>query len=530
MTNTIDVKVPDIGDFSNVLVIEINVSVGDIVAKDDPILMLESDKATLDIPAPTGGKIAAIHVVEGDKLSEGSLVMTLEAAGEVPEADTARPDVREAADAVPELSASAAAPAEGAALTGKIEILVPDIGDFTDVPVIEIVIAVGDIIDVDDTVVILESDKATLDVPSAVAGRVVELLVAEGDKVSRGSLLAVVAPESAAPAPTPTAVPAAAAAATVARPTPTPSAPAQPARLAHASPAIRKFARELGVDINAVSGTGPKGRITREDVQDFVKTALAAPSAPAASGADRGLDLLPWPKVDFAKFGEIERVPLSRIARISGPSLARNATIIPHVTNFEDADVTDLEAFRKMVNSEAKDGTKLSILPFVVKAAVAALKQFPKFNASLDGDGLILKKYYNIGVAADTPEGLVVPVIKDADKKGIYDIAAEMTKLAGAARAGKLKVGDMQGATFTISSLGGIGGTNFTPIINAPEVAIFGMTRSAIRPVWDGAAFQPRLVQPMSLSWDHRVVDGVAAAHFLVTMKTILSDFRRISL
>ena len=292
----------------------------------------------------------------------------------------------------------------------------------------------------------------------------------------------------------------------------------------HASPAIRKFARELGVDLARVSGTGPRGRITREDVNGFVKAALQAPAAPQTG---IGFGLPDWPRVDYAKFGPIERKPLSRIVRISGPALARNAIAIPHVTNFDEADVTDLEAFRKQVNAE---GPKLSILPFAVKAAVAALKAYPAFNSSLDGGDLVLKHYWHIGVAADTPEGLVVPVIRDADRKSLREIAAEMAELAADARAGRLKPSDMQGASFTISSLGGVGGTGFTPIINAPEVAILGMTRAAIRPVWDGAAFQPRLVQPLSLSWDHRAVDGVAAARFLGVVRDILVDFRRISL
>lgn len=428
-------------------------------------------------------------------------------------------------------------------MSKMIEVRVPDIGGFNEVPVIEISVCVGDVVAIDDTLLMLESDKATLDVPSEVAGRVAELMVAEGDKVSEGSILMVIealdqadaAPETpSVPAPNTPAVQASPASA------PSPNAVAAPAvahapaavvrdrALPHASPSVRKFARELGVDVSRIAGTGPKGRITKEDVQEFVKQAITAQATSVGTGI--GLDLLPWPKVDYAKFGEIERQPLSRIVKISGPSLARNATIIPHVTNFDAADVTDLEAFRKQINTESKDGAKLSILPFVVKAAVSALRAFPTVNSSLDGDHIVLKKYYNIGVAADTPEGLVVPVVKDAEHKSITDIAEEMGALAAAARAGKLKASDMQGATFTISSLGGVGGTNFTPIINAPEVAILGMTRSSIQPVWDGQAFQPRLVQPFSLSWDHRVIDGVLAAKFLVHLKNILSDYRRISL
>jgi pyruvate dehydrogenase E2 component (dihydrolipoamide acetyltransferase) len=358
-----------------------------------------------------------------------------------------------------------------------------------------------------------------------------------GDKVSEGTLLAEIeavqgtqpAPAAPAPGPAPAAAPAPETAPQVAAvpppPAPAPASSAPDGLPPHASPSIRKLARELGVDLARIAGTGPKGRITREDVQGFVKAALQAPPA----GGSIGLGLPDWPRIDFARFGEIERKPLLRIVRISGPALARNAIMIPHVTNFDEADVTDLEAFRKQANTQ--DGApKLSILPFVVKAAVAALKAYPAFNSSLDGDEMVLKKYWNIGVAADTPDGLVVPVVKNADRKGLREIAAEMADLAADARAGRLKPSDMQGATFTISSLGGIGGTNFTPIINAPEVAILGMTRSAIKPVWDGESFQPRLIQPLSLSWDHRAVDGVAAARFLGFVKDVLSDFRRISL
>lgn len=422
-------------------------------------------------------------------------------------------------------------------MSNLVKIAVPDLGDFRDVPVVELPVAVGDTIAAGDTLVVVESDKATLDVPAEIGGRITALHVGMGDKVSEGTLLAEIeavqgtqpAPAAPAPGPAPAAAPAPETAPQVAAvpppPAPAPASSAPDGLPPHASPSIRKLARELGVDLARIAGTGPKGRITREDVQGFVKAALQAP--PAGGGIGPGLP--DWPRVDFARFGEIERKPLSRIVRISGPALARNAIMIPHVTNFDEADVTDLEAFRKQANTQ--DGApKLSILPFVVKAAVAALKAYPAFNSSLDGDDMVLKKYWNIGVAADTPDGLVVPVVKNADRKGLREIAAEMADLAADARAGRLKPSDMQGATFTISSLGGIGGTNFTPIINAPEVAILGMTRSAIKPVWDGESFQPRLIQPLSLSWDHRAVDGVAAARFLGFVKDVLSDFRRISL
>ena len=413
------------------------------------------------------------------------------------------------------------------------ELRVPDIGDFKDVPVVEIPVKPGDLIAEGDTVLVLESDKATLDVPADRGGRVVALALKMADRVARGTLVLTLEAEAEAAPPTAAVTDGPVPVAPEAAAPVAPSVPAEPpeqlsgiaADLPHASPSVRRMARALGVDLARVTGTGQKGRITSDDVNGFVRTALATP---AAAPAGEGLGLLPWPKVDYAAFGPVERQPLTRIARISGPSLQRNAVLIPHVTNFDEADITDLEAFRKAANAEG--GAKLSILPFAVKAAVAALKRFPAFNASLDGDALVLKRYYNIGVAADTPDGLVVPVVRAADQKSLREIAAEMADLAADARAGQLKAPDMQGATFTISSLGGIGGTNFTPIINAPEVAIMGMVRAQTRPLWDGAAFQPRLVQPLSLSWDHRVVDGVAAAKFLLAVKEILGDFRRISL
>ncbi|PTX01512.1 2-oxo acid dehydrogenase subunit E2 [Pararhodobacter aggregans] len=415
-----------------------------------------------------------------------------------------------------------------------IDIHVPDIGDFKDVPIVEMPVGVGDLVQVDDTLLVLESDKATLDVPATEAGRIVELLVSDGSRVSAGTLVARLeiaesagatppAAEQAAPAaaPAPVAAPAPSAA-----PAPTAITPADAS--VHASPSIRRYARTLGVALAKVAGTGPKGRILREDVEGFVKAQLTAPPAPAASPV---AGLPDWPTEDFAKHGPVDRQPLSRIVRISGPALARNAMVIPHVCNFDKADVTELEAFRKEINAEARpDAAKITLLAFTVKAVVAALQAYPKFNSSLDGDALVLKRYWNIGVAADTPEGLVVPVIKAADQKGIAEIAAEMADLAAQARAGKLSPAAMSGASFTISSLGGIGGTGFTPIINAPQVAILGMTRAEIQPVWREDSVQPRLIQPLSLSWDHRVVDGVAAARFLQHVCRILSDFRRVSI
>ncbi|RNF29924.1 dihydrolipoamide acetyltransferase, partial [Massilia aurea] len=423
-------------------------------------------------------------------------------------------------------------------------------GDFKEVEVIELMVKVGDTIKVDQSLITVESDKASMEIPSSHAGVVKELKVKVGDKVAKGSLVLVVeatggAPAAAAPAaapapaaPAPAAAPAAAPAqASAPAPAAAPAAAAAPGvtgSKAHASPSIRKFARELGVDLGRVPGSGPKGRITQQDVQNFVKGVMAAPAAaPAKSGGSGvGLDLLAWPSLDFSKFGPTETVPLSRIKKISGPNLHRNWVMIPHVTHFDEADVTDLEQFRVDSNAalaKQKSAVKLTMLAFVIKASVAALKKFPQFNASLSEDGaaLITKQYYNIGFAADTPNGLVVPVVKDADKKTISQIATEMGELSGLARDGKLPPTAMQGATFTISSLGGIGGTNFTPIINAPELAILGLSKSAMKPVWDGSAFQPRLMLPMSLSYDHRVIDGAGAARFAAYLGEVLADLRK---
>jgi pyruvate dehydrogenase E2 component (dihydrolipoamide acetyltransferase) len=452
-----------------------------------------------------------------------------------------------------------------------IEVKVPDIGDFKDVPVIEVLVKPGDAVKKDDSLVMLESDKATMDVPSPSAGTVKAIRVKVGDKVSEGSALVVLDGEAetqasapkAAPAPSktgPTASPAAtpsvpqptqapapiaAAASARAEPSPPPASPAatpvpamapalpvgsrEGASPAHASPGVRRFARELGVEVSRVQGSGPKARILKEDIQEFVKRSLAG-GAPAAAGGGglAELGLPAWPKVDFAKFGPVEVQARSRIQKISGPALARNWVMIPHVTQFDEADVTELEAFRQRVNEEnAKAGVKVTLLAFLVKAAVAALKKFPTVNSSLDGENLVLKQYWNIGFAADTPNGLVVPVIKAADQKGVMEIARETSELAAKAREGKLSPADMQGGTFSISSLGGIGGTSFTPIINAPEVAILGVSKSAMKPVWNGSAFAPRLTVPLSLSYDHRVVDGALGARFTAYLAQVLSDLRR---
>lgn len=538
MSQLIEIKVPDIGDFSDVPVIELFVKVGDTIKVDDAIATLESDKATMDVPSSHAGVVKEVKIKLGDRVSEGAVMLLIEtgAAEAAPVAATAPAP---APAAVPVASVAAAA-------SSTVIVAVPDIGDFADVPVIELFVKVGDTIKVDDAIATLESDKATMDVPSSHAGVVKEVKIKLGDRVSQGAAMivletgtanAVAAPAPVASAATPAVAPAAAVAAPVAAtPVAAPLAPSLPlGSKVHASPSIRAYARELGVDLSKVKASGPKGRIVREDVIAFVKGVMqnaASPSAaPAAAGGITGggtLDLLPWPKVDFSKFGPVEVKPLSRIKKISGANLSRNWVMIPAVTYHEDADITELEAFRVKLNKEnEKSGNKLTMLAFLIKACVKALQKFPEFNTSLDGDNLVYKSYYNIGFAADTPNGLVVPVVKDADKKGVFEIAKETGELAKQAREGKLKPADMQGACFTISSLGGIGGTYFAPIINAPEVAILGVNKSAMKPVWNGKEFEPRLTLPLSLTADHRVIDGALATRFNVYVAELLADMRR---
>ena len=527
MSNAIDIKVPDIGDFKDVPVIEIYVKVGDTVKAEDPLVSLESDKATMDVPAPRGGIVEAIAVKVGDKVSEGSVVMRFAgdgAAAATAPAEAAKPSV-------------SAPPSPVSAPAGLAEVRVPDIGDFKDVPVIEIYVKVGDTVKAEDPLVSLESDKATMDVPAPLAGVVKEIRVKLGDKVSEGSIIMALstggapAAASAPAAATAAATPAAASAAPVAG-----GIDEAAFALAYAGPAVRKLARELGVDLGKVKGSGAHGRIVRTDVEAFAKGggAAAAPASKAgaapAGGGVGGIDLLPWPKVDFAKFGPIERKELSRIKKISAANLHRNWVVIPHVTTHDEADITDLEQFRVQMNKELeKSGVKISMLPFMMKAAVATLKRFPEFNASLEGDSLVLKNYWHIGFAADTPNGLMVPVIRDVERKTIPEITKEMGDLAKLARDGKLKPDQMSGGTFTISSLGGIGGIYFTPIINAPEVSIMGVCKSYWKQVSsDGKQYQSRLILPLSLSWDHRVIDGAAAARFNVHFANLLADMRRV--
>ncbi|EKT4489627.1 dihydrolipoyllysine-residue acetyltransferase [Shewanella algae] len=537
-SQVIEVTVPDIGDAADVDVIEVLVSEGEAIEADAGLITLETDKATMDVPSPQAGTVKSLKVKVGDKVSQGSLVLLLEvgAAAEAPQEPAAQAAAQPAA-------AQAAAPAK----VEVKEIAVPDIGDAADVDVIEVLVAVGDEISADQGLITLETDKATMEVPAPFGGKLVSLTVKVGDKVSQGSVIATVETQGAAvasvaaPAEAPAQAevaapaPAAAPAAQSRPPVPHhPSAGAQPNTGAvHASPAVRRLAREFGVDLTQVKGTGRKGRILKEDVQAYVKYELSRPKATAATsvGGGSGLQVIDAPKVDFSKFGEVEEVPLTRIQKISGPNLHRNWVTIPHVTQFDEADITEMEAFRKQQNELAakqKLNVKITPLVFMMKAVAKTLQQFPVFNSSLspDGESLIRKKYFHIGVAVDTPNGLVVPVVRDVDKKGIIELSRELTEISIKARDGKLKAADMQGSCFTISSLGGIGGTAFTPIVNYPDVAILGVSKSEIKPKWNGKEFEPRLMLPLSLSYDHRVIDGALAARFSVTLSGILSDIR----
>ena len=559
----VEVQVPDIGDLDEVTVIELMVKVGDTVKAEQSLITVESDKASMEIPSSTAGVVKEMRIALGDKVKQGSVVLVVEAAGvaqapaavAAPVAASPSPGMASPSPVIAsEARQSSAAPATPA-VAGSIDVHVPNIGDFKDVAVIEVMVKPGDTIKAEQSLITVESDKASMEIPSSHAGVLKELKVKVGDTVNIGDLLAILEGTVAAAAVAPAAVTAAAvvavASAPAAAPTPVATAAAAVAApahapggntvgLPHASPSVRKFARELGVPLAEVNGSGLKGRITEADVQAFTQAVMSgtaqtkaqAAKAPAASGGDgAALGLIPWPKVDFAKFGPIERKEMGRIKKISGANLLRNAIMIPAVTNHDDADITDLEAFRVSTNKEnEKSGVKVTMLAFLIKACVAALKKYPEFNSSLDGDAIVYKNYWHIGFAADTPNGLMVPVIRDCDKKGVLQISQEMGELAKKARDGKLGPAEMTGATFTISSLGGIGGKYFTPIINAPEVAILGVCKSTMEPVWDGKQFVPRLMLPLSLTWDHRVIDGAAAARFNAFLGQILSDFRRVLL
>jgi pyruvate dehydrogenase E2 component (dihydrolipoamide acetyltransferase) len=547
----IEVKVPDIGGYSGVPVIEILVKPGDRIEKDAALVTLESDKATMDVPAPQAGTVKSLKLKVGDKVGQGDVVLMLESGdGETAAPPPAAPAPKPAAE--PPAKAPPAA-AQG----GLVDVVVPDIGNYDHVPVIEVLVKDGDQVAADASLVTLESDKATMDVPAPAAGTVRELKLKVGDRVSKGTPILKLetaggsapkpqpadAPKDAVPAPAPSTPAPVAAAATA---TPAPASPAEapkpaaadPATIPYASPAVRKFARELGADLAKVQGSGPRGRITHEDLQAFIKRALqtpapAAPSAtPGPAAAGSGIPAIP--AIDFSQFGPVETKPLARIRKLSAAHLHRAWLNVPHVTQTDEADITELEAFRKSQSEEqaAQGAAKLTLLPFVLKACAKVLRAFPEFNSSLspDGDSLVMKQYVHIGFAADTPNGLVVPVIRDVDRKGIVQLAQESAELAKKARDGKLKPDEMKGGCFSVSSLGGIGGSHFTPIVNAPEVAILGVSRSTTKPVWDGHAFQPRLMVPLSLSYDHRVIDGAQAARFIVLLVKLLSDLRRLSL
>ncbi|QYM93609.1 pyruvate dehydrogenase complex dihydrolipoyllysine-residue acetyltransferase [Dickeya zeae] len=517
-----DVEVPDIGG-DEVEVTEVMVKVGDTVAAEQSLITVEGDKASMEVPAPFAGTVKEIRIKTGDKVKTGSLIMVFEVAGAAP-----------AAAPAPAASAPAAAPAVSG---GAKDVNVPDIGG-DEVEVTEVLVKVGDKVAAEQSLITVEGDKASMEVPAPFAGTVKEIKVSTGSKVKTGSLIMVFEVEGAASAAAPVAAasaPAPAAAAPAVAKADSKGEFAENDAYIHATPVIRRLAREFGVNLAKVKGTGRKGRILREDVQAYVKEAVKrAESAPAAGATGGSLPgLLPWPKVDFSKFGEIEEVELGRIQKISGANLSRNWVMIPHVTHFDKTDITDLEAFRKQQNVEAekrKLDVKITPVVFIMKAVAAALEQMPRFNSSLSEDGqrLTLKKYINIGVAVDTPNGLVVPVFKDVNKKGIVELSRELMTISKKARDGKLTAGEMQGGCFTISSIGGLGTTHFAPIVNAPEVAILGVSKSAMEPVWNGKEFVPRLMMPISLSFDHRVIDGADGARFITIINNTLSDIRRL--
>ncbi|QBG36059.1 dihydrolipoyllysine-residue acetyltransferase [Litorilituus sediminis] len=556
MSDIEKILVPDVGG-EEVEVIEICVAVGDTLEADEGIVTVETDKASMDIPAPFAGTLASLTVAVGDKIKEGDVIGELSVGASTADA-TSEAAPAEEAPAAPAVEEAAAAPVEAPApattpaASAVIEVAVPDIGEDGEVDVIDVLVSVGDVIEAEDGLITLETDKATMDVPSTDAGTVKEVFINVGDKVKQGSLVIKLETSSGAPVDAPAAVPAPVA---ESAPAPAPAKPAPTQQKAapvphhpqagetkkgtiYSSPSIRRLAREFGVDLTLVKGTGNKGRILKEDVQSYVKYELSRPKANAGSnvaGGSGGLQVVASKPVDFSKFGDIETKELSRIQKISGPFLHKNWVTIPHVTQFDEADITNVEAFRKEQNvvcEKQKLGFKITPLVFIMKAAANALQAFPTFNSSLseDGESLILKKYVHIGVAVDTPNGLVVPVVRDVDKKGIHELSRELLEISVKAREGKLKAADMQGGCFTISSLGGIGGTAFTPIVNAPEVAILGVSKSEMKPKWNGKDFEPRLMLPLSMSYDHRVIDGALAARFTVHLASVMSDIRKLIL
>ena len=545
-SEVIEVAVPDIGSDDEVDVIDVLVSVGDTIEKEDGLITLETDKATMDVPSTHAGKVKEVLISNGDKVKEGTVVIKLEIAGEGSSSESdsapAQQDASAKAESAPQASASAS--------SETIEVAVPDIGEDGEVDVIDVLVSAGDTVEKEDGLITLETDKATMDVPSTHAGTIKEVFIKTGDKVKQGTLVVkletsggqVPAQTAEKPEEKPAEAPKQETPkqeATESR-SPVPAAPeAKSTGKAHASPSVRRVAREFGVDLTLVKGSGPKNRILKEDVQAYVKAELAKPRTAAASGSapagDNVLQIVPVKPVDHSKFGEIEEQKLSRIQKISGPFLHRNWATIPHVTQFDEADITDVEDFRKEQNAyhaKIKSGLKITPLVFVMKAVAKALEKYEVFNSSLsdDGESLIIKKFINIGIAVETPGGLVVPVIRDVNKKGIEELSRELIETSKKAREGKLKAADMQGGTFTISSLGGIGGTAFTPIVNAPEVAILGVSKSEMKPKWNGSEFEPRLMVPLSLSYDHRVIDGAVGARFSTEVAANLTDLRRIIL
>ncbi|MEA3275245.1 MAG: dihydrolipoyllysine-residue acetyltransferase [Pseudomonadota bacterium] len=557
MATVQDVLLPDIGDFSGVEIIEILVAPGDRIEPEQSLLTLESDKATMEIPAPQGGVVKELKIKVGDKIGEGDLLLTLEA--DVESADeAASPTMASMPEPAPPVEEPERPPAQARRGGGEVvDVRLPDIGDFTGIPVIEVLVGAGERITVDQSLVTLESDKATMEIPSPNAGEVQAVAVKVGDRLNQGDMLVTLIAEGEAAGtdagpPEPAAEETESAQAPAATPKPGTAArmpgekeprhapvlprPADLAAIAkgrkpHASPAVRRFARELGVDLSRVKGSGPKERILKGDVQDFVKQALGGGAVPAPAGLP--FQLPPAPEADFAKFGEVETVPVPRIKKISGAHLHRCWLTVPHVTQFDEADITELEAFRKgQKEAAAAEGVKLTFLPFLLKAVASALNDTPNLKASLapDGESLTLKKYTHIGVAVDTPNGLMVPVVRDVDQKGVLDLARELAELSAKAREGKLLPGDMRGGCFSISSLGGIGGTAFTPIVNLPEVAILGVSRSEMKPKWNGSEFVPKLMLPLSLSYDHRVVDGAEGVRFTSLLGQLLGDIRRLLL
>ncbi|MBB3140984.1 dihydrolipoyllysine-residue acetyltransferase [Halomonas organivorans] len=549
-SQTIEIKVPDLGGASDVEIIEVAVAEGDEVAEEDPLITLESDKASMDVPSPQAGKIVTFTVKEGDTVSEGDVIGTMQVAGggdeASAEASAAEPASEPAAAAEPEAAPQPAASGE----PQRREVRVPDLGGASDVPIIEVSVSAGSEVDEEEPLITLESDKASMDVPSPYKGKLVELSVKEGDTVSEGDLIGYI--ETAGEAPAPQAAPqqgAASREAPAEKPAASkpaggsPSPEAQMAahkprdgKLVHAGPAVRMLARELGVDLGLVKPSGPKERVLKDDVHAYVKQVMAGQAkAPAAApaAAEGGMGIPPIPDQDFSQFGEVEEKPMGRLMKMGATNLHRSWLNVPHVTQFDEADITELEAFRKSMKAEAEaQGAKLTPLPFLIKACAFALQKFPQFNVSLksDGETLVHKKYVHIGIAVDTPDGLMVPVIRNADQKSLIELAKESVELAGKAQSKKLKREEMTGGCFTISSLGSIGGTAFTPIVNAPEVAILGVSKASMKPVWDGAAFQPRLTMPLSLSYDHRAVNGADAARFTAFLGQVLTDIRRLLL